>query len=113
GGRTCRLRRKKCDENREGDSCHTCIRLSIECLGWGPERPGWMQDRAAVEAYRADIKAQLARAGLIRGQPRSHYFPNSGNDALSHPPVTRPPPSTDVELALDPPRLLAIPHRSH
>ncbi|KAJ7455229.1 fungal-specific transcription factor domain-containing protein [Mycena galericulata] len=68
---TCRLRRKKCDENREGDSCHTCIRLTIACLGWGPKRPEWMRDKQAVEAYKADIKAQLTRAGLIRGQPRS------------------------------------------
>lgn len=30
-----------------------------------------MQDKQAVEAYKADIKAQLTRAGLIRGQPRS------------------------------------------
>ncbi|KAJ3995807.1 fungal-specific transcription factor domain-containing protein [Lentinula boryana] len=68
---TCRLRRKKCDEQREGDSCRTCIRLTIECLGWGPKRPEWMRDKLAVEAYKADIKAQLTRAGLIRGQPRS------------------------------------------
>ncbi|KAJ3796814.1 fungal-specific transcription factor domain-containing protein [Lentinula aff. detonsa] len=68
---TCRLRRKKCDEQREGDSCRTCIRLTIECLGWGPKRPEWMRDKQAVEAYKADIKAQLTRAGLIRGQPRS------------------------------------------
>ncbi|KAF7336814.1 Zn(2)-C6 fungal-type domain-containing protein [Mycena venus] len=68
---TCRLRRKKCDENREGNSCHTCIRLTIQCLGWGPKRPEWMRDKQAVEAYKADIKAQLTRAGLIRGQPRS------------------------------------------
>ncbi|KAE9399793.1 hypothetical protein BT96DRAFT_965533 [Gymnopus androsaceus JB14] len=68
---TCRLRRKKCDEQREGDSCRTCIRLTIDCLGWGPKRPEWMRDKQAVEAYKADIKAQLTRAGLIRGQPRS------------------------------------------
>ncbi|KIJ66899.1 hypothetical protein HYDPIDRAFT_108852 [Hydnomerulius pinastri MD-312] len=68
---TCRLRRKKCDEQREGDSCHTCKRLKIKCLGWGSKRPDWMRDKQAVEAYKADIKAQLTRAGLIRGQPRS------------------------------------------
>ncbi|KAL4072755.1 fungal-specific transcription factor domain-containing protein [Scleroderma yunnanense] len=68
---TCRLRRKKCDEQREGDSCHTCNRLKIKCLGWGPKRPDWMRDKQAVETYKADIKAQLTRAGLIRGQPRS------------------------------------------
>jgi hypothetical protein len=30
-----------------------------------------MRDKQAVEVYKADIKAQLTRAGLIRGQPRS------------------------------------------
>ncbi|KAJ7745738.1 fungal-specific transcription factor domain-containing protein [Mycena metata] len=72
---TCRLRRKKCDENRQGNSCQTCIRLTIQCLGWGPKRPEWMRDKQAVEAYKADIKAQLTRAGLIRGQPRSSLLP--------------------------------------
>ncbi|KAJ6624041.1 fungal-specific transcription factor domain-containing protein [Mycena sp. CBHHK59/15] len=64
---TCRLRRKKCDEEREGDSCRTCIRLTIDCLGWGPKRPEWMRDKMAVEAYKADIKAQLTRAGSSAG----------------------------------------------
>lgn len=62
--RTCRLRRKvcllslaqnkravpiflglqKCDEERvDGDSCKTCKRLGIKCLGWGPRRPDWMR----------------------------------------------------------------------
>ncbi|KAG6334492.1 hypothetical protein ID866_4603 [Astraeus odoratus] len=50
--------------------CWTC-RLRRKCLGWGPKRPDWMRDKQAVEAYKADIKAQLTRAGLIRGQPRS------------------------------------------
>ncbi|KIY69100.1 hypothetical protein CYLTODRAFT_421025 [Cylindrobasidium torrendii FP15055 ss-10] len=68
---TCRLRRKKCDEQREGDTCLTCKRLTIECLGWGAKRPDWMRDKQAVEAYKADIKAKLTRAGLIRGQPRT------------------------------------------
>ncbi|KAG2076485.1 hypothetical protein BDR04DRAFT_1125605 [Suillus decipiens] len=68
---TCRLRRKKCDEQREGNSCHTCKRLRIECLGWGTRRPEWMRDKKAVEDYKAGIKAQLTRAGLIRGQPKS------------------------------------------
>jgi len=30
-----------------------------------------MRDKRAVEAYKAEIKAKLTRAGLIRGQPRS------------------------------------------
>ncbi|KAK0500199.1 fungal-specific transcription factor domain-containing protein [Armillaria luteobubalina] len=68
---TCRLRRKKCDEQREGDSCRTCVRLTIECLGWGPKRPEWMRDKQAIETYKANIKAKLTRAGLIQGQPRT------------------------------------------
>uniref|UniRef100_A0A8H7Y332 Zn(2)-C6 fungal-type domain-containing protein n=1 Tax=Psilocybe cubensis TaxID=181762 RepID=A0A8H7Y332_PSICU len=67
---TCRVRRKKCDEQREGDSCRTCKRLTIKCLGWGAKRPDWMRDKKNVDAYKASIKAQLSRAGLIRGQPR-------------------------------------------
>ncbi|KAJ7067197.1 fungal-specific transcription factor domain-containing protein [Mycena amicta] len=94
---TCRLRRKKCDENREGDSCHTCIRLTIDCLGWGPKRPEWMRDKAAVERYKADIKAQLTRAGLIRGQPRSSLLsPGMGMGARrAYPPHRR---SADASL---------------
>ncbi|KAL1739337.1 fungal-specific transcription factor domain-containing protein, partial [Schizophyllum fasciatum] len=67
---TCRLRRKKCDEEPEEGQCKTCKRLGIECLGWGSKRPDWMRDKQAVEEYKANIKAQLTRAGLIRGQPR-------------------------------------------
>ncbi|KAJ3487785.1 hypothetical protein NLJ89_g11681 [Agrocybe chaxingu] len=67
---TCRVRRKKCDEQREGDSCKTCKRLTIKCLGWGPKRPDWMRDKENVDAYKASIKAQLSSKGLIRGQPR-------------------------------------------
>ncbi|KAJ7096534.1 fungal-specific transcription factor domain-containing protein [Mycena belliarum] len=89
---TCRLRRKKCDENREGDSCHTCIRLTIACLGWGPKRPEWMRDKQAVEAYKADIKAQLTRAGLIRGQPRPSLLAPGGAHGLRHRYPTPPPP---------------------
>ncbi|RDB26190.1 ustiloxin B cluster transcription factor ustR [Hypsizygus marmoreus] len=87
---TCRLRRKKCDEQREGDSCRTCLRLTINCLGWGPKRPEWMRDKQAVEAYKANIKAQLTRAGLIRGQPRSSLI--HANPPPMVPPQIRPQP---------------------
>ncbi|KAF7328049.1 Zn(2)-C6 fungal-type domain-containing protein [Mycena kentingensis (nom. inval.)] len=69
---TCRLRRKKCDETQgEDGSCQTCLRLTLECLGWGPKRPEWMKDKTAVERYKEHVKTQLTRAGLIRGQQRS------------------------------------------
>ncbi|KAG2110232.1 fungal-specific transcription factor domain-containing protein [Suillus discolor] len=82
---TCRLRRKKCDEQREGNSCHTCKRLRIDCLGWGTRRPEWMRDKKAVEDYKAGIKAQLTRAGLIRGQPKSSILQASSAGPSSTP----------------------------
>jgi hypothetical protein len=82
--RTCRVRRKKCDEQREGDSCKTCKRLTIKCLGWGPKRPDWMRDKKAVDEYKASIKAQLSRAGLIRGQPRLNPMQTPQRRQASH-----------------------------
>ncbi|KAI0076017.1 hypothetical protein K474DRAFT_1675932 [Panus rudis PR-1116 ss-1] len=79
---TCRVRRKKCDEEREGDSCKTCLRLRIKCLGWGPKRPEWMRDKEKVAEYKASIKDQLSRAGLIRGQPRSVYLPHAASTVV-------------------------------
>ncbi|PCH39388.1 hypothetical protein WOLCODRAFT_29530 [Wolfiporia cocos MD-104 SS10] len=127
-------RRQKCDEERDAadGACKTCRRLSIECLGWGAKRPDWMrvrtpracasaadppQDKEKVAAYKASIKDQLTRAGLIRGQPRSTYIhavhsppgvagpgpsslahyphPHAHDGRYAHPPVrswTSPPP---------------------
>ncbi|KAI0326960.1 hypothetical protein GY45DRAFT_1309636 [Cubamyces sp. BRFM 1775] len=82
---TCRVRRKKCDEEREGNSCKTCLRLHIDCLGWGPKRPDWMRDKEKVAAYKADIKEKLSRMGLIRGQPRQPW--HAGNLSTSQPPT--------------------------
>ncbi|KAF8632260.1 hypothetical protein AX15_002005 [Amanita polypyramis BW_CC] len=82
---TCRLRRKKCDEQRDGDSCYTCKRLTIECLGWGPRRPDWMRDKRAVEKYKAGIKEKLTRAGLIRGQPRTSLVRSRSTVASAQP----------------------------
>ncbi|KAI0789851.1 fungal-specific transcription factor domain-containing protein [Abortiporus biennis] len=76
---TCRIRRKKCDEERQGDSCKTCIRLRIKCLGWGAKRPDWMRDKDRVAEYKAAIKEQLTREGLIRGQPRAMYQKANAN----------------------------------
>jgi len=46
---TCRLRRKKCDENRP--SCFKCASLQLDCDGYGP-RPDWM-DRGELEREQA------------------------------------------------------------
>lgn len=94
---TCRVRRKKCDEEREGDSCKTCLRLRIKCLGWGPKRPEWMRDKDKVAEYKASIKDQLSRAGLIRGQPRAAYLQHANSTVVptqSTTPPAGPGPST-------------------
>lgn len=50
-----------------------------------------MRDKQAVEAYKAGIKAQLSRAGLIRGQPRCSFVCPSSDPLI--PPQSSPPPS--------------------
>ncbi|KAG6845479.1 hypothetical protein H0H87_008839 [Tephrocybe sp. NHM501043] len=106
---TCRLRRKKCDEQREG---------------WGPRRPEWMRDKAEVERYKADIKAQLTRAGLIRGQPRTpQMYQNSSSMLPSqirpHPyhRSSAPQPSTSSSARFDHPdygyRYMNTPQEQH
>ncbi|KAG1754103.1 hypothetical protein EDD22DRAFT_913793 [Suillus occidentalis] len=41
---TCRIRRKKCDEQPNTDgSCQTCVRLRLQCLGFGAKRPEWLR----------------------------------------------------------------------
>lgn len=47
---TCRLRKKKCDENHP--SCSKCTSLSLDCDGYGP-RPDWMR--------RGDLESDHAR----------------------------------------------------
>ncbi|RPD75011.1 hypothetical protein L226DRAFT_487030 [Lentinus tigrinus ALCF2SS1-7] len=98
---TCRVRRKKCDEEREGDSCKTCLRLRIKCLGWGPKRPDWMRDKEKVAAYKASIKEQLSRMGLIRGQPRQPWHSTGlASSQPSTPGVAGPGPQTTLRRSM-------------
>jgi len=61
-------------------------RLDEGALGLGLTVP-WelmtVQDKRAVEAYKANIKAQLTRAGLIRGQPRASVLQAQTTSNLS------------------------------
>ncbi|KAF9532464.1 hypothetical protein CPB83DRAFT_846832 [Crepidotus variabilis] len=71
---TCRIRRKKCDERRIGDEsgpCETCIRLKLECLGFGAKRPDWLRESHKVAQIRDRIKAHLAAQGMIKGHAGS------------------------------------------
>jgi hypothetical protein len=50
---TCRLRKKKCDENHP--LCSLCTSLSITCYGYGP-RPEWMDNGERERAVANNIK---------------------------------------------------------
>jgi hypothetical protein len=50
---TCRLRKKKCDEERP--LCSVCTSLSISCYGYGP-KPGWMNDPEQERAVANSLK---------------------------------------------------------
>ncbi|KAL4072756.1 fungal-specific transcription factor domain-containing protein [Scleroderma yunnanense] len=69
---TCRIRRKKCDErmNTEG-SCETCVRLRLQCLGFGAKRPDWLRESRNVTDLREKIKSFLASQGMIKGHSGS------------------------------------------
>lgn len=57
---TCRLRRKKCDEQCDDSSgqCHTCKRLKIRCIGWGDTPPDWVKNPDHVKAFKDSIKGK-------------------------------------------------------
>ncbi|KAJ6512966.1 fungal-specific transcription factor domain-containing protein [Mycena sanguinolenta] len=65
---TCRIRRKKCDERQNQDGhCDTCVRLRLQCLGFGAKRPEWLRESRNVTEMRDKIKGFLAAQGMIKG----------------------------------------------
>ena len=71
---TCRLRKKKCDENHP--SCARCTSLRIICDGYGP-KPHWM-DRGDMQREQARYKTQIiARIKQAMRENQSHSI--SGN----------------------------------
>ncbi|KAF2812002.1 uncharacterized protein BDZ99DRAFT_285148 [Mytilinidion resinicola] len=67
---TCRLRRKKCDE--QSPACSVCTSLALTCHGYGP-RPQWMDGQAReswmAENIRRVVKetaSQKRRAAMLR-----------------------------------------------
>ncbi|KAK2463419.1 hypothetical protein APHAL10511_004505 [Amanita phalloides] len=70
---TCRIRRKKCDEeNSDRGGCKTCDRLHLECLGYGVKRPEWLRESQTVVDIRNRIKTFLASQGMIKGHSGSY-----------------------------------------
>jgi len=69
---TCRIRRKKCDEQPDTSGrCLTCVRLRLECLGFGAKRPEWLRESRNVADLREKIKVFLAAQGMIKGHSGS------------------------------------------
>ncbi|KAG5724543.1 putative serine/threonine-protein kinase [Termitomyces sp. T112] len=65
---TCRIRRKKCDEQpNEQGRCATCVRLRLECLGFGAKRPEWLRASGTLAEIRERIKFFLASQGMVKG----------------------------------------------
>ncbi|KAK4098600.1 hypothetical protein N658DRAFT_431722 [Parathielavia hyrcaniae] len=64
---TCRLRRKKCDEERP--ACKGCLALEIECL-YSYEKPPWMdggeRQRKRAEWLKREVKLQATRRRELR-----------------------------------------------
>ncbi|KAK7016315.1 fungal-specific transcription factor domain-containing protein [Favolaschia claudopus] len=114
---TCRIRRKKCDERQnEHGHCDTCVRLRLECLGFGAKRPDWLRETTRVNGVRDKIKGFLASQGMIKGHSgASHRGPEPGFLALnedSTPSSSESPPTPTLTLSpTEPPRRLQ-PHES-
>ncbi len=66
---TCRLRRKKCSE--EKPSCRECIRLGLKCEGYMKERPAFMRDPVLARRMKEEIK-KVTLAQKKRGSKQKY-----------------------------------------
>jgi len=69
---TCRLRKKKCDENQP--RCAICESLSITCYGFGV-KPDWMdggeKERAVANSIKEIVKHTSRRKDMTQSRKRS------------------------------------------
>ncbi|CEL57368.1 hypothetical protein RSOLAG1IB_02107 [Rhizoctonia solani AG-1 IB] len=93
---TCRIRRKKCDQGKHADSCESCRRLHIECLGYSRNRPEWLKG-VKVEEFKRTIKRFLAenspKSGLHTRQDPSMPVPFLSFEGLRNRLANNTPPS--------------------
>jgi hypothetical protein len=76
---------QKCDERaNEAGHCQTCVRLRLQCLGFGAKRPEWLRESRNVVDLREKIKAFLAAQGMIKGHSGS-----GPRNAEQEPPMLR------------------------
>lgn len=86
---TCRLRKKKCDEERP--LCSTCESLSIICYGYGT-KPDWMKNsenaRAVANSLKEIVKHTSRRKDTSqfakRCDPVIRIAPKSSNAAVEN-----------------------------
>jgi len=89
---TCRIRRKKCPNTDGVGKCATCVKLQVECLGYGKKRPVWMK------IYAREIREVLRIARTLRSpndiRTLCQFYPPGWKPDYGHP---TPPSSPDTE----------------
>lgn len=83
---TCRLRKKKCDEN--APQCVICTSLSITCYGYGP-KPDWMdngeKERAVANGIKQVVKytsrRKITTHSTTKTKPAVKLAPKSSEDS--------------------------------
>ncbi|GJN87041.1 maltose acetyltransferase [Purpureocillium lilacinum] len=103
---TCRMRKKKCDEQRP--KCNNCIRVGLLCAGYPPQRgPSWQK----VDSKSAAIPLESKDPSYM--PPGAYGMPQHGHGAYGAQPAKREPlPHYRCQaLRIDPPqgRPLVIP----
>jgi len=73
---TCRLRRKKCSNQMGDGACETCLRLDIECLGYGKKLPKWVKEKRKEIVEKLKLPRQL-REVEDRRDLKSFYMPEN------------------------------------
>ncbi|GMG40338.1 unnamed protein product [Ambrosiozyma monospora] len=78
---TCRLRRKRCPEQRP--VCSECVRLGLTCDGYDMERPAFMKSEALAKEKMAHIKAitSVAKKRARLNNPRKLH---DEKEAITH-----------------------------
>lgn len=94
---TCRVRRKKCDE--EARQCITCLSLRLDCAGYGP-RPEWMDGGAKEKQKAQEIKLKVTRQRKRDHPRRRNRRPSDASNDGSQRPLSTlafsPPPVPDM-----------------
>ncbi|KAG8818897.1 hypothetical protein FRC19_010251 [Serendipita sp. 401] len=81
---TCRVRGKKCDETRmdNGETCETCKRLRLHCLGFQDRRPDWLRSKENIKTWRKRVTDFLLSQGLVKGHAGCGLRPGNLPDAV-------------------------------